>query len=151
MDYVKCRVSCWSHVQVAIPHVALLCEKWIYKKKWVYKRGLKGTTHIFSPAITASVHLAIRECLCLFIRKRMSHGCGYEQADLLKSEKLSPHHMNAKFGPSSLGRKDCSDHLLLAGNVCDPKKGVPCSAEALREPGTHSGTREAMVRLVTKF
>lgn len=86
IGYVKCRVSCWQHVQVAIP-----CGSPLWKvnleEKWVYKRGLKGTTHIFSPPeVTAPVHLAIRVCLCLFIRKRILHGCGYEQADLLKSE-----------------------------------------------------------------
>lgn len=105
-----------------------------FTKKASLQERIEGNhTHFFPPAITAPVHSAIRECLCLFIRKRISHGCGCEQADLLKPEKLSPDHMNSKFGPFSLGRKDCSCHFLLTENVCDPKKGVPGSAEALRE------------------
>lgn len=58
-----------------------------FRRKVSLQERIEGNHTHFSPLeVTAPVHLAIRVCLCLFIRKRILHGCGYEQADLLKSE-----------------------------------------------------------------
>lgn len=75
--------------------------------------------------------LTIRISVFIYQEENITGAHLIGQVDLLKSEQFSPDHMNSKFGPFSLGRKDCPCRLLTS-NICDLKKGIPGSAEKSR-------------------
>lgn len=110
------------------------------------------TPFLFSfPINYCTSTLAIRESLCLFSRKIiLQMFTQYGQVDQLKSQQLSPDHLNSKLGPFSLGRK-CCPYLLLTTNLSDPKKGIPGSTETSRHWWGHPYTCDKSLRACQFF
>lgn len=112
---------------MAIPHVALF-----FVPKVSLQEVIEGNHTHSAPRNYCTSALTIRISVFVYQEENITDAHLIGQVDLLKSEQLSLDHMNSKFGPFSLGRKDCPCHLLLTSNICDPKKGIPGSAEKSR-------------------